>query len=122
MIFQNYGNVMSSMSIANLVVMVGMTISAPLSISHSLEIRGGVILLTNTTGTINYGTSSTLIYNTGGTYLRGAEWSVQRPYMVQIDGGTTLMLYNGECQLQQSVVLFNAKTKYDSQLHSSISD
>lgn len=46
----------------------------------------------------NYGSSSTLRYNTGGTYGRGIEWSATSgngyPHHVQISGNTTLNLGN----------------------------
>ncbi|MBK7212807.1 MAG: hypothetical protein IPH88_05835 [Bacteroidales bacterium] len=47
------------------------------------------------TGMPNYGTSATLIYNTGSTYGRGVEWSTTNPKNIQISNSTILNYPNG---------------------------
>ena len=67
------------------------------TINNSLEILPGGFILSGTGP--NYGASSTLIYNTGGSYNRSNEWNATSgagfPASVQVSGGTTLDISNG---------------------------
>jgi hypothetical protein len=67
------------------------------TINNSLEILPGGFILSGTGP--NYGSSSTLIYNTGGSYNRSNEWNATSgagfPASVQVSGGTTLNISNG---------------------------
>lgn len=66
------------------------------TIADSLEINAGGFILT---GGVTYGGSSTLVYNTGGSYGRNTEWSATSgnnfPNNVRVRGGTTLDISNG---------------------------
>ncbi len=86
-------------------------------ISSGVNFKGGSntaiingTLTINSGGYVNtnppiYGSSSTLKYNSGGTYGRGLEWSATSgagyPNHVQIGNGTTLDLHNGSSALRQ---------------------
>lgn len=74
----------------------GLTINTVPTINGIFRINSGGFLITNT---VNYSSSSTLTYNTGGTYGRGLEWSATSgagyPNNVQLSGNTLLNLGNG---------------------------
>lgn len=71
----------------------GMNFGGVTTINGTLQINSGGFV--NTTAP-TYGSSSTLIYNSGGTYGRGTEWSATSgagyPNNVQIQNGTTVDL------------------------------
>jgi hypothetical protein len=79
-----------------------LTVNGPASLVTVPTING--ILLLNPTGFVsvspNYGSASTVQYNTGGTYLRSSEWFATSgagyPANVRLSANTTLDLgYNG---------------------------
>jgi autotransporter-associated beta strand protein len=73
------------------------TLTTTPTINGTLEIKAGGFLL-SATGP-NYGASSTLKYNTGGSYNRSNEWNSSSgagyPASVQISGGTSLDISAG---------------------------
>jgi hypothetical protein len=91
---------------------VSRTVSGIFQTSAGVSLSGGAVLTLNGTCQINangffnnaptYGGSSTLIYNTGGTYGRGSEWNALSgagyPANVQIGNGvnTTLNVVNND--------------------------
>ena len=74
----------------------GLTVNTTPTINGVFRINSGGFLITNT---VNYSPTSTLTYNTGGTYGRGLEWSAPTgagyPNNVQLSGNTLLNLGNG---------------------------
>jgi hypothetical protein len=91
----------------------GITMNAARTVSGTFQTSAGVVNANNLTfngiaklntggsftGSPTYGSSSTLIYNTGGTYGRNAEWNATSgagyPANVQISNNTTLNYPNG---------------------------
>ncbi len=73
----------------------GVTNGNHLTLNGTTQINAGGFF----TGSPTYGTGSTLVYNTGGVYGRGAEWNSTSgagyPYHVQVTGSTTLNYPNG---------------------------
>ncbi len=73
------------------------TLSTTPTINGILEIKPGGFIL-STTGP-DYGASSTLKYNSGGTYNRSNEWNASSgsgfPANVQVSGNTTLNISSG---------------------------
>ncbi len=62
-----------------------------LTIYGTLKLNGGGYI----SGTPTYGSASTLVYNTGGTYGRYDEWNTTDPANVLLSGNTTLNYPNG---------------------------
>ncbi|MBL7796806.1 MAG: DUF1573 domain-containing protein, partial [Saprospiraceae bacterium] len=79
-----------------LILDAGLTVSGTFTMNGTLQINTGGFVSTNAP---TYGSSSTLVYNSGGTYGRGTEWSATSgagyPANVQISNNTTLNLGNG---------------------------
>ena len=73
------------------------TLTTTPTINGTLEIKPGGFLI-NATGP-NYGASSTLLYNTGGSYNRSNEWNASSgagyPASVQVSGNTSLDISSG---------------------------
>ncbi len=69
----------------------GVTNANNLTLNGTAQLNAGGYV----TGSPTYGSSSTLKYNTGGTYGRGAEWSSNNPANVQLSNNTTLNYPNG---------------------------
>lgn len=71
----------------------GVNFGSASNIVTSLQFNSGAFISTNAP---TYGTGSTLIYNTTGTYGRNLEWSATSgkgfPYHVQVQNGTTVDL------------------------------
>lgn len=71
--------------------------SAGISNGNNLTVYGTLKLNSGgyISGTPTYGSASTLIYNTGGTYGRYDEWNTTDPANVQLSNNTTLNYPNG---------------------------
>ncbi|NHM07659.1 T9SS sorting signal type C domain-containing protein [Flavobacterium sp. CYK-4] len=84
---------LSTSSSVNWVLTSGMNFGGVTTINGALQLNSGGFVSTNAP---TYGTGSTLIYNTGGTYGRNLEWSTTAgsgyPYNVQVQNGTTVDL------------------------------
>jgi len=94
LVFSGTGTVNNStMTFNNVTIAGGVNLGAGVTINGTLQINGGGFLSTNYP---IYGSSSTLKYNTGGTYGRGIEWSTTSgagyPNNVQISNNTILNL------------------------------
>ena len=74
----------------------GVNFGASSTINSTLTINSGGFVTTNAP---IYGSGATLVYNSGGTFNRGTEWSATSgkgyPNNVQISGNTTFNLNNG---------------------------
>lgn len=82
-------------SFYNLSLNGGATLTTVPTITNQLELKAGGFV----SAAPNYGSSSTLLYNTGAAYGRSTEWSSTSgagfPANVQVSGGTTLNISNG---------------------------
>jgi hypothetical protein len=69
----------------------GITNGNNLTVYGTLKLNSGGYI----SGTPTYGSASTLVYNTGGTYGRYDEWNTTDPANVQLSNNTTLNYPNG---------------------------
>jgi hypothetical protein len=80
----------------NVTLAGGVNFGASATINSNLTINSGGFVTTNAP---IYGSGATLVYNSGGTFNRGTEWSATSgkgyPNNVQISGNTTFNLNNG---------------------------
>jgi hypothetical protein len=80
----------------NVTLAGGVNFGASATINSNLTINSGGFVTTNAP---IYGSGATLLYNSGGTFNRGTEWSATSgkgyPNNVQISGNTTFNLNNG---------------------------
>ena len=80
----------------------GVNFGASSTINSTLTINSGGFVTTNAP---IYGSGATLVYNSGGTFNRGTEWSATSgkgyPNNVQISGNTTFNLNNGANVVRQ---------------------
>ncbi|MCB0522445.1 MAG: hypothetical protein KDD27_26100, partial [Saprospiraceae bacterium] len=83
---------------------VNRTVTGTFQTSAGVSVSGGSLTINginqiNANGAFNfsptYGSNSTLVYNSGGTYGRFNEWSTNNPNHVLIANNTTLNLSNG---------------------------
>lgn len=92
-VFAGSGTVSGTLSFDNVTISGGVNFGTGSTIVTSLQINSGGFINTNAP---TYGSASTLIYNTGGTYGRNLEWSATSgrgyPNHVQIQNGTTVDL------------------------------
>jgi autotransporter-associated beta strand protein len=81
----------------DLIVNGNTTLTTTPTVSNSLEIKTGGFIISGTS--LNYGPSSTLIYNTGGSYNRSNEWNATSgagyPNNVLVTGNTSLNVGTG---------------------------
>ncbi|OQY45507.1 MAG: hypothetical protein B6242_10240 [Anaerolineaceae bacterium 4572_78] len=91
-IFADGGKSIGASSFNNITLKASTLDLSGATINGTLQIDDGNI---STGMSANYGTDSTLRYNTGGIYARGAEWAIFNPYHVQISNNTTLDYPNG---------------------------
>ncbi|MDM8557540.1 Calx-beta domain-containing protein [Candidatus Parabeggiatoa sp. HSG14] len=61
----------------------------------TLQLDSGASVSVSGAGSITHDNGATLLYNSGDSYQRGAEWDVNNPHNVQISNNTTLDLENG---------------------------
>ncbi|MBS7788258.1 T9SS sorting signal type C domain-containing protein [Flavobacterium sp. CYK-55] len=91
--FAGTGTVSGTVNFPTVTLAGGVNFGSASNIVTSLQINSGGFVNTNAP---TYGSSSTLIYNSGGTYGRGTEWSATSgagyPNNVQIQNGTTVDL------------------------------
>jgi hypothetical protein len=89
--FAGNGTVSGTIGFNNVDIAGGVNFGSASTINGTLSINSGGYINTNAP---LYGTSSTLKYNTGGTYGRSSEWSATSgqgaPYSVQLSNSTTL--------------------------------
>ncbi|MEC4049480.1 T9SS sorting signal type C domain-containing protein [Flavobacterium sp. SUN046] len=94
--FAGTGTVSGTVNFPTVQVSGGVNFGSASNIVTSLQINTGGYVNTNAP---TYGASSTLIYNTTGTYNRGTEWSATSgkgyPNHVSIKNSTTLDVVNG---------------------------
>lgn len=97
-VFAGQGSISGSQPITlnDVEISDGVTINTIPTINGTFRINSGGYLISNS---LNYSSSSTLEYNTGGTYGRNLEWSALSgagyPNHVHITGNTLLNLGNG---------------------------
>ncbi|OYU82827.1 MAG: hypothetical protein CFE24_14000, partial [Flavobacterium sp. BFFFF2] len=94
--FNGTGTVTGTASFNNVSLSGGVNFGAASTVTGNMTINSGGFVSTNAP---TYDSSSTLIYNTGGTYGRSAEWSTTTgagyPNNVTIQGNTNLNVVNG---------------------------
>ncbi|MFN9108494.1 MAG: hypothetical protein ACK5XN_00220, partial [Bacteroidota bacterium] len=92
-VFAGSGTVSGTVSFNNVTISGGVNFGTASTILTSLQMNSGAFINTNAP---TYGSVSTLIYNTTGTYGRNLEWSATSgrgyPNHVQIQNGTTVDL------------------------------
>lgn len=90
-----------TLSINDITTLGGITFGANATVQGTLTLNSGGFTFDAPT----YSSSSTLLYNTGGTFNRNAEWTstsgVGYPAHVQISNNTTLNLANGSNTARQ---------------------
>ena len=91
--FAGSGTVSGTVGFNNVTIAGGVNFGSASNIVTSLQINSGAFVNTNAP---TYGSGSTLIYNTTGTYGRNLEWSATSgkgyPFHVQVQNGTTVDL------------------------------
>lgn len=91
--FVGAGSVSGTVNFPTVTIAGGVNFGSASNIVTSLQLNSGAFINTNAP---TYGSASTLIYNTTGTYGRNLEWSATSgkgyPNHVQIQNGTTLDL------------------------------
>ena len=94
--FTGTGTISGTVELNNLNVAGGVDVGTNCTIHGTLSINTGGSLSTNSP---TYANTSTLRYNTGGTYGRSIEWnatsSAGYPHHIQISNNTTLNVVNG---------------------------
>lgn len=95
-VFSGSGTISGTIAVNDLSVAGGVNVGTACTIHGTLTINSGGFLSTNSP---TYGGSSTLRYNSGGTYGRSIEWnatsSAGYPHHIQISNNTTLNVVNG---------------------------
>jgi hypothetical protein len=101
-VFAGSATVSGTITFNNATLAGGVNFGTSSTINSILTINSGGFVTTNAP---IYASGTTLVYNSGGTFNRGTEWSATSgngyPHHVQISGNTTLNVHNNEATQRQ---------------------